>query len=92
MARSRVALLLVATAAGSAALALSYVGVAHHPDARVHFSQEPPKGKGPKRSYTIEDTAGCSCEQIIDALDLGKGHKKFSSRPYYGFATALAAL
>lgn len=31
------------------------------------------KGKGPNRSYTIEDTAGCSCEQIIDAQGLGEG-------------------
>jgi hypothetical protein len=37
------------------------------------------KGKGGSagRSYTIEDTAGCSCEQIIDKLALGKGHEKF---------------
>ena len=35
------------------------------------------KGKGPDRSYTIEDTGGCSGEQIIDALNLGKGHTKF---------------
>ncbi|MCP4655453.1 MAG: hypothetical protein GY856_08545 [bacterium] len=27
--------------------------------------------------FTVEHTAGCSCEQIIDALDLGKGHEKF---------------
>jgi len=27
--------------------------------------------------YTIEDTAGCSCEQIVDGLGLGKGHLKF---------------
>ena len=26
--------------------------------------------------YTIEDTAGCSCEQIVDILDLGAGHLK----------------
>ena len=32
------------------------------------------KGKGPNNSYTIEDTAGCSCEQIIEALGLGLGH------------------
>jgi len=32
------------------------------------------KGKGPNRSYTIEDTAGCSCEQIIAELGLGDGH------------------
>jgi hypothetical protein len=26
---------------------------------------------------TLEDTGGCSCEQIIDALALGEGHVKF---------------
>lgn len=35
-----------------------------------------PQGMGPKFSPTIEDTAGCSCAQIIEALDLGEGHKK----------------
>ena len=35
------------------------------------------KGNGLDRSFTIEDTAGCSCEQIIDELHLGKGHEKF---------------
>lgn len=34
------------------------------------------RGKGAGRSYTIEDTAGCSCEQIIEELDLGNGHVK----------------
>jgi len=32
------------------------------------------KGKGPNRSYNIEDTAGCSCEQIIEMQGLGEGH------------------
>jgi hypothetical protein len=27
--------------------------------------------------FTTTDTAGCSCEQIIDALGLGQGHVKF---------------
>ena len=27
--------------------------------------------------FTLEDTAGCSCEQIIDILELGQGHVKF---------------
>ncbi len=31
-------------------------------------------GKGPNRSYLIEDTAGCSCEQIIEMQGLGLGH------------------
>ena len=35
-----------------------------------------PKGRGPGRSYTIQDTHGCGCAQIIDALDLGEGHTK----------------
>ena len=35
------------------------------------------KGKGPNRSYTIEDTHGCSCEQIIYMQGLGAGHTKF---------------
>ncbi len=33
-------------------------------------------GKSPNRSYIIEDTAGCSCEQIIAAQGLGGGHSK----------------
>lgn len=40
------------------------------------FDTVSPKGKGPRRSYSIDDTAGCSCSQIIDALDLGDGHVK----------------
>ena len=34
------------------------------------------KGKPTSRSYTTTDTGGCSCEQIIDELDLGNGHRK----------------
>lgn len=34
-------------------------------------------GQGPGLSYTIEDTAGCSCEQIIAKLGLDKGHERF---------------
>jgi hypothetical protein len=30
-----------------------------------------------KDIFTISDTAGCSCEQIIDKLSLGNGHKKY---------------
>lgn len=28
-------------------------------------------------AYTIQDTAGCSCEQIIESLGLGDGHARF---------------
>lgn len=35
------------------------------------------KGNGPDLSFTLEDTAGCSCTQIIEKLELGKGHSRF---------------
>lgn len=41
------------------------------------FDTTLPAGTGPERSYTIWDTAGCSCEQIIAAMGLGAGHTKF---------------
>ena len=43
------------------------------------FDTTPPPGGGggPGLSFSIEDTAGCSCEQIIELLALGKGHEKF---------------
>ena len=40
------------------------------------FDTVSPKGKGPQRYYTLEDTYGCSCQQIIEALYLGNGHRK----------------
>jgi hypothetical protein len=43
------------------------------------FDTTPPPGggNGPGYEFTLEDTAGCSCEQIIDELHLGQGHVKF---------------
>ena len=43
------------------------------------FDTTPPRGRGrgPGLSFTTADTGGCSCEQIIEVLALGKGHKKF---------------
>jgi predicted extracellular nuclease len=41
------------------------------------FNTVLPEGNGPQRSFDIFDTAGCSCEQIIDEVGLGKGHTKF---------------
>ena len=41
------------------------------------FDTTAPMGRGPQKSFTIEDTEGCSCEQIIEVLGLGKGHSKF---------------
>jgi cysteine-rich repeat protein len=40
------------------------------------FDTRPPNGNGPSLSFTIEDTAGCNCAQIIIALGLGAGHVK----------------
>ena len=38
----------------------------------------PPGGGGePGFEFTVEDTHGCSCEQIIEAMALGWGHTKF---------------
>jgi len=41
------------------------------------FNTTPPNGKGPGKAFDMQDTAGCSCEQIIDAQGLGNGHTKF---------------
>ena len=46
-------------------------------DGDTTFDTKAPKGKGPRKAFTVEDTAGCSCEQIIEEMGLGKGHKKF---------------
>ena len=40
------------------------------------MSSKPPVPNPQGVVYTTEDTAGCSCEQIVDLLDLGKGHLK----------------
>ncbi len=41
------------------------------------FDTVPPAGGGPGADFTIGDTAGCSCEQIIVAQGLGRGHVRF---------------
>lgn len=41
------------------------------------FDTVVPPGGGPGETFTTTDTAGCSCEQIIEALGLGQGHVKF---------------
>ncbi|MDX1498959.1 MAG: hypothetical protein R3176_03625, partial [Woeseiaceae bacterium] len=46
-------------------------------DADFAFDTSAPPGQGPGRSYTTEDTAGCSCTQIVAAEGLGDGHSKF---------------
>ncbi|MDH3645190.1 MAG: lamin tail domain-containing protein [Gammaproteobacteria bacterium] len=34
-------------------------------------------GMGPPLSFDVQDTGGCSCEQIIDKLNLGRGQTRF---------------
>ena len=46
-------------------------------DGDFNFDTTAPNGEGPGRSYSTTDTAGCSCEQIVDAQGLGNGHSKF---------------
>jgi predicted extracellular nuclease len=41
------------------------------------FDTTLPEGEGPGESFDVYDTAGCSCEQIIEAQGLGGGHSKF---------------
>ena len=41
------------------------------------FDTKSPNGKGPEAAFDIFDTAGCSCEQIIEEQELGGGHTKY---------------
>jgi hypothetical protein len=45
-------------------------------DADDVFDTRLPNGELSPSGYTIEDTHGCSCEQIIDTCDVGLGHAK----------------
>ncbi len=42
-----------------------------------NFDTTRPNGKSPYVPYDIFMTAGCSCEQIVSAQHLGKGHMKY---------------
>ena len=46
-------------------------------DGNTTFDTRRGRGSVEERGFTLTDTAGCSCEQIVDALGLGHGHKKF---------------
>lgn len=61
---------------GAAALGLGTNRRALVDDDRV-FDTKASKGKGPQLSFDINDTAGCSCEQIIGIQQLGNGHFKY---------------
>ena len=41
------------------------------------YFETPPKDKGLTRSFSREETGGCTCEQIISFCGYGEGHKKF---------------
>lgn len=41
------------------------------------FDTTASRGKGPGRAYTIEDTEGCTCSQIIAFCGYGSGHTQF---------------
>jgi len=41
------------------------------------FDTRESNGKGPQVSFDIFETAGCSCEQIVEQQHLGAGHLKF---------------
>jgi hypothetical protein len=41
------------------------------------FDTNLPNGHGPRLSFTMEDTQGCNCAQIISELELGHGHSRF---------------
>lgn len=41
------------------------------------FESTASRGIGPRRSYTIEETGGCTCAQIVDEWMLGNGHTMF---------------
>ena len=46
-------------------------------DADTIFDVLQPNGVIVPSIYDLEQTGGCSCEQIIDAMGLGNGHRKF---------------
>ena len=50
----------------------------------INFDKGETNGKGEgtdKGPFTIHDTRGCSCKQIIEKLGLGNGHRKFGCSP-----------
>jgi hypothetical protein len=46
-------------------------------DGDLIFDTRLPKGKGPVRSYSLTETGGCSCEQIIALQGLDGGQVRF---------------
>jgi hypothetical protein len=46
-------------------------------DGDTVFDTTTPYGRGPAQSFTIVDTGGCSCEQIVEARGLGQGQARF---------------
>ena len=50
-------------------------------DADQVFETRTPADDIVPSEYTTATTAGCSCEQIVDALGLGHGHEKYGCSP-----------
>ncbi len=51
------------------------IGLFNDDDSDPNFDQGLPQS-GDKFSFSTNDTSGCSCGQIIDALGLGRGHTR----------------
>jgi hypothetical protein len=45
-------------------------------DGDGEFDTTPSQGTGPQVTFTMLDTGGCSCSQIVEALGIGLGHEK----------------
>ena len=45
-------------------------------DGTFNAGQSHGQGQSSRQTFTLIDTSGCSCEQIIEAMELGHGHKK----------------
>jgi hypothetical protein len=43
------------------------------------FARGEPRGKGDgaDTEFSLNDTRGCSCEQIIESMEIGEGHRKY---------------
>lgn len=46
-------------------------------DGDAVFDTVYPQGQGPRLTFTLRNTAGCNCAQIIARLALGEGHTRF---------------
>lgn len=52
----------------------------------------PGKGKGPRKSFTIEDTYGCNCEQILDWLKENYPDEHGEMEGHYKFGCSISIM